>query len=194
MNLKPMSEQSAVSTFSIEYASPARRLSSFIVDYICLIVLNASLALVFFKPQIREYAKIEMENREKKQISEAIKTAEDKEKSEKKIGNWKEILAERAAKIKATPKIKILFLFVTYSTNFIYFFYFLSSKAQATPGQRIFNLMTVKVDGQRMTPADSSKRTVLFIVLSALAVLCIFSKNNIAVYDHLSKTRVIKIK
>ncbi|MDR0572399.1 MAG: RDD family protein, partial [Rickettsiales bacterium] len=77
---------------------------------------------------------------------------------------------------------------------FLYHLFFILSKQQATPGQRIFNLVVVRMDGGTVTFKDALNRVTLLLLLDILAIFCIFSKNRFTVYDYLSKTAVIEVK
>jgi hypothetical protein len=97
---------------------------------------------------------------------------------------------EITKKIVNNKKIRFSLILIT----FVYHLLFFMTEASATLGQRIFNLMTVRFDGGKMSVEDSIKRVCLLLLFNIFAVFCIFSKKRFTIYDYLSKTMVIEVK
>jgi hypothetical protein len=110
----------------------------------------------------------------------------DEERNKKNEDKQKEIIRNLAT----SRKVRFCSLFIMFS----YYIFFMITKQQATPGQRFFNLMTVRFDGKKMNLMDVVNRICLLLIFNILAFVCLFTKNNLAIHDYLSKTMVIEIK
>lgn len=84
--------------------------------------------------------------------------------------------------------------YISYAVTALYVFYFLSSKKQATPGQRIMGIYVGNPDGSRLSPAKAMARAAAAILTTATMgfgfLLVLFNKEKRALHDFLCNTRV----
>jgi hypothetical protein len=181
--------------YKVARAPVQKRLLSYVIDYIFILSVCAFIVSIIANDKLQEYNELSQKKRTEitteidievavdgKRAVTASKEEEDKEIEEKQ----KEIIRNLAE----SKEVKFCIFFVTIG----YYMGFTLSRQQATPGQRLLNLMTVRFDGKRMTFTDTLNRVSLLFIFNILAVVCLFTRDNLAVHDYLSKTMVIEIK
>jgi hypothetical protein len=144
--------------------------------------------------KIQEYGNIYkgVETRKTTELSVTVEaekqtvTADNVSKEEDLVTKRKEI----TEKLKNDREIKLYSMIVM----ILYYVGFTLTKEQATPGQQILNLRTIRFDGQRITFFNALARIGLLFTFNILTPVCLFTKNNLAIHDFLSKTMVIEIK
>jgi uncharacterized RDD family membrane protein YckC len=178
--------------YKVTNANIPKRLASYLIDYLCSLSLAAFMISIVASDELAEYYrkiyknnKIETTTEISLVITEDGKQETTVEEKEDKIED-----GEIIKKLSNDSKIK----FFTFLIIFSYFVIFTLTKQQATPGQRLFNLMTVRMDGGKIVFNDVLNRICLLFIFNILSFVCLFTKNNITIHDYLSKTMVIEIK
>ncbi|HSQ97322.1 MAG TPA: RDD family protein [Rickettsiales bacterium] len=158
------------------YASPLKRLGSFIIDSIIIIVLcNVFLGIAKYYGMntniYKQEAIVENQDTENEQIT--TKQVIDKD-------NF--------------SRVYIIIL----SISSLYFMIFLSSKKQATVGNQVFKIMVIHTKKAKLNPLNAFVRyiaTVLNNTIYGIGYLTYFFKKDRAfLQDMLSDTRVINLK
>lgn len=158
------------------YASPLKRLLSFIIDAVIIFVFCNT----FFG--VAKYYGINTDFYKEEAVIEN-KGAED----EKIV-------------MKNTTDNKMLFKIYLFSSavSALYFMIFLSSKKQATIGNQIFKIMVVHTKKVRLNPLNAFIRYIATILNNSIYgvgyLLYFFRKDRAFLQDILSETRVINLK
>lgn len=84
--------------------------------------------------------------------------------------------------------------FIAYGLTFVYVFYFLTNKNQATWGKRILGIYVGNLDGSRISKQKAIARGLISLLTTAAFcvgfLLVIFTKEKTAPHDIICKTRV----
>lgn len=158
------------------YASPLKRLGSFIIDSVIIIILcNVFLGIAKYNGMNTNIYK-----------QEAVLENQGTE-NEKTVMN--QVIDKQV--------FSRVYIFIL-TTSSLYFMIFLSSKKQATVGNQIFKIMVVHTKKARLNPLNAFVRyiaTVLNNTIYGLGYLTYFFKKDRAfLQDILSDTRVINLK
>jgi hypothetical protein len=191
--------------YSVKYAKPLKRLAAYACDYVFLLVIAMVAVSIIAREKIIEYNELqEIKKREPMEIVLGVDDTGEDDSKESEITDEEEKASLKRELVEDVEKKQKEILYKT-ATNktvknivllivFAYHLLFALSKQQATPGQRMFSLMTVRFDGGKITFIDALNRVTLLLLLNVLAALCVFSKKKLTIYDYLSKTTVIEIK
>ena len=193
------------SIYRVGVAGILKRFFSSIVDTAILSVVGTVFIFFTIQPQLIETLKnekskndIELQVSSSGEVSskdERVKIEDDGVKikvDENKNDNEDFIKTFASVKSAMMSNNKIQ-LFIVFFDCIYYILFFLSSK-QATIGQQLFGLMTIRNDGEKLNFNDALNRTCLYYILKLTAFTIFFSKKQETLYDYLSKTQVIEIQ
>lgn len=158
------------------YASPIKRLLSFIVDGLIIIILcNIFLGIAKYYGMDTNVYKNEV-------VVENQETEDEK------------MVVNKVLDKKVFSKV----YFIILGTSSLYFMIFLSSKKQATIGNQIFKIMVVHTRKARVNPLNAFIRYILTILNNTIYgigyLLYFFRKDRAFLQDVLSETRIINLK
>ena len=193
------------SIYRVGVAGILKRFFSSIIDTAILSVIATIFIFFTIQPQLIETLKnktakndIELQVSSSGEVSSQDERVEVKGNSVKiKVDenkNDNEDFIKTFANVKSammgSSKIQLFMVFF----DCIYYMLFLLSSKQATIGQQLFGLMTIRKDGERLNFNDALNRTCLYYILKLTAFTIFFSKRQETLYDYLSKTQVIEIQ
>lgn len=158
------------------YASPMKRLLSFFIDALIIIVFcNLFLGIV-------KYYGVDTDVYKKEAIIENKDTDNEK------------IVMKDTLNKQEFSRVYLLIL----TTSSLYFMVFLSSKKQATIGNQIFKIMVVHTKKAKLNPLNAFVRYIATILNNTIYgvgyLLYFFRKDRAFLQDILSETRVINLK
>ncbi len=158
------------------YASPIKRLLSFVVDgLIIIIVCNLFLG-------IAKYYGMDTDIYKNEAAVENQGTEDEK------------MTVEKILDKKVFSRVYLIIL----TTSSLYFMIFLSSKKQATIGNQVFKIMVVHTRKARINPLNAFIRYIATILNNTIYgvgyLLYFFRKDRAFLQDVLSETRIINLK
>ena len=187
------SKNSTFGDCKIKEADIFKRFASFVVDFIIITFIFSFMFTIAYKDKLDE---ILITAKDNITVEEITIDPDGKKKSEVKVQNFK----KNTERLKSAVEGNNNFFYMFSGVLVVYFYLSIISKNRATPGQRLFNLITVSTsDNKKSIYINGLNKSILLFAsiclrwFPFLIILPLLFFKNKTFCDYLSGTEVLEI-